>query len=250
MKPYDKNFILEKIREYNEKIHEGKVNHHEILKIDGRKRLDSGYLYEHKESIDEDILELFGNDKFWMRLGPKEIESSYGIINAAHGRVGIVGLGLGYIAQEMAKNDKVSEVVVYEFEKDIIELYKKNFGENEKIKIINEDAYKIKGEKFDYFYIDIYEYKLTEQVVSDYKHFNDALEIEDYVFWGVEHFLLSCRYEEIVWVYIPEIWMELSKKAFVSLQESGYLKYYKQLDSKIVKKVLEKFKAILNANME
>ena len=44
--------------------------------------------------------------------------------------------------------------------------------------------------------------------------------------------------------------MELSKKAFVSLQESGYLKYYKQLDSKIVKKVLEKFKAILNANME
>lgn len=250
MKPYDKNFILEKIREYNEKIHEGKVNNHEILKIDGRKQGGYGYLYNHKEKLDEDILELRGHDKFWMRLGPKEIESSYGIINAAHGRVGIVGLGLGYVAQEMAKNDKVSEIVVYEFEKDIIELYKKNFGENEKIKIINEDAYKIKGEKFDYFYVDIYEYKLTEQVVSDYKHFNDTLEIEDYVFWGVEHFLLSCRYEDIVWVYIPEIWMELSKEIFVSLQESGYLKYYKQLDAKLVKKILQKFKVILNANME
>lgn len=245
MKPYDKNFILEKIREYNEKIHEGKVNHHEILKIDGRKRLDSGYLYEHKESIDEDILELFGNDKFWMRLGPKEIESSYGIINAAHGRVGIVGLGLGYIAQEMAKNNKVSEVVVYEFEKDIIELYKKNFGENEKIKIINEDAYKIKGEKFDYFYVDIYEYKLTEQVVSDYKHFNDALEIEDYVFWGVEHFLLSCRYEEIVWVYIPENWMEMSKDAYRALGEEGLLNYYSQIDEELVSSVLARFKPVL-----
>lgn len=246
MKPYDRNFVLEKIKEYNEKIHEGRVNNHEIIRTNGRKGKTHGYLYEHDDEIDIDILELIGNDKFWMKLSPREIESSYGIIKQAHGRVGIVGLGLGYVAQEMAKSDKVSEVVVYEFEKDIIELYKKSFGENEKIKIINEDAYKVKGEKFDYFYVDIYEYKLTEQVVSDYKHFNEALDIEDYVFWGVEHFLLSCRYEDIVWVYIPEIWMELSKHIFAALQQSGYLEWYKQLDSDLVKKVLEEFKEVLN----
>ncbi|MBM7833112.1 hypothetical protein [Clostridium sardiniense] len=246
MKPYDRNFVLEKIKEYNEKIHEGRINNHEIIRTNGIKGKIHGYLYEHDDEIDIDILELVGNDKFWMKLSPREIESSYGIIKQAHGRVGIVGLGLGYVVQEIAKSDKVSEVVVYEFEKDIIELYKKNFGENEKIKIINEDAYKVKGEKFDYFYVDIYEYKLTEQVVSDYKHFNEALDIEDYVFWGVEHFLLSCRYEDIVWVYIPEIWMELSKHIFAALQQSGYLEWYKQLDSKLVKKVLEEFKEILN----
>ncbi|GAA0070232.1 hypothetical protein UT300003_17550 [Clostridium sardiniense] len=246
MKPYDRNFVLEKIKEYNEKIHEGRVNNHEIIRTNGIKGNIHGYLYEHDDEIDIDILELVGNDKFWMKLSPREIESSYGIIKQAHGRVGIVGLGLGYVVQEIAKSDKVSEVVVYEFEKDIIELYKKNFGENEKIKIINEDAYKVKGEKFDYFYVDIYEYKLTEQVVSDYKHFNEALDIEDYVFWGVEHFLLSCRYEDIVWVYIPEIWMELSKHIFAALQQSGYLEWYKQLDSKLVKKILEEFKEILN----
>lgn len=246
MKPYDRNFVLEKIKEYNEKIHEGRINNHEIIRTNGIKGKIHGYLYEHDDEIDIDILELVGNDKFWMKLSPREIESSYGIIKQAHGRVGIVGLGLGYVVQEIAKSDKVSEVVVYEFEKDIIELYKKNFGENEKIKIINEDAYKVKGEKFDYFYVDIYEYKLTEQVVSDYKHFNEALDIEDYVFWGVEHFLLSCRYEDIVWVYIPEIWMELSKHIFAALQQSGYLEWYKQLDSKLVKKILEEFKEILN----
>ncbi|MGG7078719.1 hypothetical protein [Clostridium sardiniense] len=246
MKPYDRNFVLEKIKEYNEKIHEGRVNNHEIIRTNGIKGKIQGYLYEHDDEIDIDILELIGNDKFWMKLSPREIESSYGIIKQAHGRVGIVGLGLGYVAQEMAKSDKVSEVVVYEFEKDIIELYKNNFGENEKIKIINEDAYKVKGEKFDYFYVDIYEYKLTEQVVSDYKHFNEALDIEDYVFWGVEHFLLSCRYEDIVWVYIPEIWMELSKHIFAALQQSGYLEWYKQLDSNLVRKVLEEFKEVLN----
>lgn len=246
MKPYDRNFVLEKIKEYNEKIHEGRVNDHEIIKIKKREEKVCGYLYEHDEEIDVDILKLRGKDKFWMKLSPREIESSYGIIKQAYGRVGIVGLGLGYVAQEIAKSDKVSEVVVYEFEKDIIELYKKNFGENEKIKIVNEDAYKIKDEKFDYFYVDIYEYKLTDQVVSDYKHFNDALDIEDYVFWGVEHFLLSCRYEDIVWVYIPETWMELSKNIFAALQQSGYLEWYKQLDSELVKKVLEEFKEVLN----
>lgn len=246
MKPYDRNFVLEKIKEYNEKIHKGRVNNHEIVRRNGIKEKIHGYLYEHDDEIEIDILELIGNDKFWMKLSPREIESSYGIIKQAHGRVGIVGIGLGYVAQEMAKSDKVSEVVVYEFEKDIIELYKKNFGENEKIKIINEDAYKVKGEKFDYFYVDIYEYKLTEQVVSDYKHFNEALDIEDYVFWGVEHFLLSCRYEDIVWVYIPEIWMELSKHMFAALQQSGYLEWYKQLDSELVRKVLEEFKEVLN----
>ena len=117
---------------------------------------------------------------------------------------------------------------------------------NKKIKIINENAFKAKSQKFDYFYVDIYEYKLDTRVVDDYIKFNEIHKIGEYLFWGVEHFLLSCRYEEIVWVYIPELWMDISKKIFVSLQEANLLQYYKQLDEKVVSKVLADFKEILD----
>lgn len=250
MKPYEREFILEKINEYNGKIKSDKVGSHEIIKKKAIKGKMKGYLYEIEDNIDVDILELKSKDKYWMQLSPKEIESTYFIIGKAHGRVGVVGLGLGYTVQEMAKKSDVEEIIVYEFSEDIIELYRRNFGDNPKIKIIKGDAYKAKREEFDYFFVDIYEYKITEKVVEDYKFFNKLHKIEDYVFWGIEHFLLSCSYEEIVWVYIPELWMELSKGIFEGIQEAGYLESYKQLDKDKVSFILSEFKKVLNKDME
>ncbi|MEG1002766.1 rRNA adenine N-6-methyltransferase family protein [Clostridium sp.] len=245
MKPYDKDFLLEKIKEYDKKISSNTIGDHKISKSYDEDGITEGYMYEKNEEFNIKMPDLEGNDKYWMRISPKEIESTYGIIKNAHGKVGVVGLGLGYTVQEMAKRDEVKEIIVYEIEEDIIDLYRKNFKDNKKIKIIKGDAYKAKPETFDYFFVDIYEYKLTESVVSDYVLFNKLHNIEDYTFWGVEHFLLSCKYEEIVWVYVPEIWMELSKKAFAALQESGYLKYYNKLDESLVSEILQKFKVVL-----
>lgn len=246
MKPYDKSYLNEKINEYNNLISLGRIGNFEIKKINNNSEYIDGYMYRKKDRINLNVLELHGPDNIWMRISPIEIESSYMFIRHAKGRVGVVGLGLGYVVQELAKKPDIDEVVVYEIEKDIIDLYYLNFKANKKIKIINQDAFKAEGKEFDYFYVDIYEYKFDYRVVEDYEKFNNIHKINEYLFWGMEHFLLSCRYEEIVWVYIPELWMEMSKKIFSALQEAELLKYYRQLDENLVSKVLSRFKVLLD----
>lgn len=245
MKPYNKEYVLDVIKEYNNKIKELQIGDFEIKKNHGIQGILKGYMYEMKSEINIDILELRGPSNIWMKLTPLEIESSFMSIKFAKGKVGIVGLGLGYVVQEMAKKKEVTEVVVYEINQDVIDLYYNSFEKNNKIKILCEDAFKAKKDNFDFFYVDIYEYKLTKKVVEDYKAFNNIHNIEEYSFWGMEHFLLSCRYEEIVWVYIPEHWMNMGRELSEKLEESGYIKYYKPLEEKVVSEVLADFKEAL-----
>lgn len=249
MKPYNKNFVFQEMKRYNDLINQGTSGHYKIIKSIIETQNLQGYMYENKEKYDIDVIQLYKDNISLMKLTPREIESSYGVISFAYGKVGIVGLGLGYVAQEIAKKKDVKEVIVYEVSEEVINLYNQNFQPNEKIKIIKGDAFKAEREEFDFFYVDIYEYKLTSKVVEDYKAFNKLHEIEEYAFWGVEHFLLSCKYEDIVWVYIPENWISLSKKAYESLDASGYIKEYKPLDENLVKRILLEFKEVLNSDM-
>lgn len=249
MKPYNKDFIVKEVEEYNSIINECSVGIYSIKKINSKGIRLQGYMYENTIEYDLPIIQLLKDDKSLMRLTPKEIESSYEAIKFAKGKVGIVGLGLGYVVDKVAKNSKVSEVIVYEISEDVINMYKKNFDENPKIKIIHGDAFYAPSEKFDFFYVDIYEYKLDVKIVEDYKKFNELHEIYEYSFWGMEHFLLSCNYEEIIWVYIPEIWIEMSKKLYVSLDTSGYIKNYNQLEEERVNTILNEFKKVLNEDM-
>ncbi len=246
MKPYDINYVKQKVDEYNKCISLARVGNFEIKRFNNSSEYIDGYMYRKKGRINTNVLELHGPNNIWMRISPMEIESSYMFIKYAEGKVGVVGLGLGYVVQELAKKSNVEEIIVFEKERDIIELYYLNFEENKKIKIINKDAFEADSNEFDYFYVDIYEYKLQPRVVDDYIKFNKLHNIKEYLFWGMEHFLLSCKYEEIVWVYIPELWMEISKNIFIALQEENLLSFYKQLDEKLVSEVLNKFKDVLD----
>jgi len=250
MKPYDEKFIIDKIEEYNAQIKVNEIGKYKIIKRDGLKGIIDGYLYEKEGEIKTEIPELIGKDRIWMRISPKEIQGSYEFIKIAKGRVGIAGLGLGYTVQELSKKDEVQEIIVYEISQDVIDLYNSNFKNNEKIKIIHSDAFKATVETFDFFFSDIYEYKLSLKVVEDYIKLNNIHHIEECLFFGVEHFLLSCSYDEIVWVYIPESWMKMSKRISSTLDDSGYIKYYKKLDEKVVSEVLEAFKPIFNEEEE
>ena len=76
-----------------------------------------------KRLLEIEIPELLCNNDSVMKIDAKEIQGAYESIKLAKGRVGIVGLGLGYTAWEMAKKDEVTEVIVYEVSKDVINLY-------------------------------------------------------------------------------------------------------------------------------
>ena len=249
MKPYNKNFVFHEMNRYNKLINPGTCGDYKIVKNTMKEQNLQGYMYENKEEYNIDVIELYKNDVSLMKLTPKEIESSYVVTSFAYGKVGIVGLGIGYLVQEIAKKCDVKEVIVYEISEEVIKLYNTNFKQNEKIKIIKCDAFKAKSEKFDFFYVDIYNHEVNSKVVEDYKIFNKIHEIEDYVFWGLEHFLLSCKYEDIVWVYVPEIWISMSKKAYEALDSSGYIKEYKPLEENLVRKILLEFKEVLNAEI-
>lgn len=249
MKPYNKEYILKILKEYNNAIKDGNKGLYKIDRRIFKKKDIHGYMYKNIEEYNIEIVELLKEDKCVMRIDPREIESSYEAICYARGKVGIVGLGLGYVALEMAKKENVSEVIVYETSQDIIDLYMDNFKENKKIKIICIDAFKADREKFDFFYVDIYNYSLTLKVVKDYKKFMKLHEIEEYSFWGMEHFMLSCRYEDILWVYVPENWVGMCKDLYTELQSSGYIKRYKPLNENKVTKILYEFKEILNSDM-
>lgn len=246
MEPFDKKFILDKMNEYSLKINYSNNKNIKIIKRFINEDVVDGYLYEKKEADKSQVIELLKDDKIIMRLDCREIEGAFEAIKIAKGKVGVVGLGLGYAVQEIAKKDEVDEVIVYERNPEIIEMYNNNFQNDNKIKIIVGDAFKAKGESFDFFFVDIYGYDLTLDVVEDYKKFNEIHKIEEYSFWGIEHFLLSCCYEEIIWVYIPEVWMAMSKNISGALESSGYIDYYKPLDEELVSKVLAEFKTILN----
>ncbi|MDD7794948.1 hypothetical protein [Clostridium sp. 'White wine YQ'] len=243
--PFDRAYYIDKIEEYNAVIKENQLGDFKIIKKDGINKPVEHYLFKADEECNNAILELSSSDGIIMSLSPLEIEGCFESIKRAKGKVGVVGLGLGYYVQEIIKKPQVKEVIVYEKSKEIIELYYKSFNENPKIRIINEDAFSVKGEEFDFFFVDIYSYELSLDVVSDYIRFNKLHNITEYSFWGLERFLLSCQMEDLVWVYIPEEWLSMVRDLYNKFEETKYFKNFKPMDENIVKEVLHAFSEVL-----
>ena len=131
MRPYEDKFLIQTINKYNKLLNEEESGLYRIVKTKEEKL--AGYLYEEEKHVDLEIARLFHGDNLIMELTPKEIQGYFEFIKNAKGRVGIVGLGLGYLVQELAKKKEVTEVVVYEISSEVIEIYKKNFKKFPKI---------------------------------------------------------------------------------------------------------------------
>lgn len=247
MIPFEEEFYIDKLKIYYDKLKNTKfnnliINEKYLNRLEGYLFLEEGLSYSNDKL---QVLELTNGEKKYMEFSPKEVQGSFEAIKKVKGKVGVVGLGMGYFLQEILKKEEVTNIVVYEKDKDIIKLYEANFNANDKVKLINCDAFEAQRETFDFFYVDIYNYELSNDVVNHFIKFNELHNIENYLFWGMEHFLLSCKVEEIAWVYIPELWMEMARDLFERFNDSKYIEYFKQLDEELVKHVLGDFTKVL-----
>ncbi|WP_297519624.1 hypothetical protein [uncultured Clostridium sp.] len=245
MTSYSAESCESKIKEYKKFLKEEKFNNIEIVYTKVPKITD-GYIYKRRKMLTESPIELRCNDELIMDLSVREIQGTKESIRKAHGQCGVLGLGLGFYVQEIAKKEEVSEVIVYEINRDVIDLYNKNFPSNSKVKIIEGNGFKAERKQFDFFFADIYSYKISEDIAYDYEKLIELHDIEEYSFFGVEKFLLSCPMEELMSVYMPDEWMEMTKKCFDNVDKLGQVKNIKKLRRNEALKVLKELERILN----
>ncbi len=101
----------------------------------------------------------------WVSVCPSEINSMQPGIEAARGRVLVLGLGLGYYLYRVSEKENVEEVTVIELDERIIDVFRTHllpqYLHREKIRIVHADAIdyleSVRPGSFDYCYADIWE---------------------------------------------------------------------------------------------
>lgn len=101
----------------------------------------------------------------WMSVCPSEINSMKRHIAKAHGRVLVLGAGLGYYQYMISRMPEVESIDVVELEPEIIELFSKyilpQFENKDKIRIIQADAFSyvggLIGDEYDFVFADIWQ---------------------------------------------------------------------------------------------
>ena len=108
---------------------------------------------------------VYEGDTPWMSVCPSEISSMQEPIAAAHGRVLVLGLGLGYYPFMIAEKDDVEEITVVELQEDVIALFTEHllpqFPGREKLRIVQGDAVAfldgVTDGTYDFCFADIWE---------------------------------------------------------------------------------------------
>ena len=101
----------------------------------------------------------------WVSVCPSEINSMTPDTVPAHGKVLVLGLGLGYYPYIISQKNEVEEITVIEKSRDILEIFREEilpqFSRKEKIKLVEADAIdylkQTKNGDYDFCYADIWE---------------------------------------------------------------------------------------------
>ena len=108
---------------------------------------------------------IYENKTPWMSVCPSEINSMKEPIEVAHGRVLVLGLGLGYYPFMISEKLSVDEITIVERNPRIIDLFKSyilpQFPDKDKIRVIEDDAIRyieaVPSGAYDFCFADIWE---------------------------------------------------------------------------------------------
>lgn len=140
----------------------------------------------------------------WMSLTPVEMESQEFGIRAAEGHSVVMGLGMGWVAINMALKREVKSVTVIELDPDVIELFYKSGALDSlipevqnKIKIINTNAMEwIPETTINFLYTDIWLKFAEPQTIRQVKEMQHNIQAEKIYIWGQEIFIYNALKQE------------------------------------------------------
>lgn len=112
----------------------------------------------------------------WMSVCPSEINTMKKQMESAHGKVLVLGCGLGYYQYVVSLKDNVESVTIVEISETIAEIFRENilpyFPHKEKVEIVVCDAVKyletVKNGDYDFVFADIW-----EGIVDGAKHYKN-----------------------------------------------------------------------------
>lgn len=200
---------------------------------------------------------LKNKDFVWMSINPMEIKTAEKAIQRSHGNVLVLGGGLGYYPYMVSQKDNVDSITIIEGDKrikDILEYSIIPQFNNNKVKIIHEDAHRFMesniGKKFDSIFIDIWpdnvkgteEYKRFVKYEEKYPEAEFDYWLEDSILDSIivniyQYFsakLGTAEYQKYFSLIAPDLWNYLESVSD-TISRPEQMNYY--LSKKFAKEV-------------
>ena len=135
-----------------------------------------------------------GKEEIWMSLSPHEIESQELACRYACGHTVVMGLGMGWVAINIALNPAVQRVTVIELDPEVIELFDHSQATSglpedirNKLHIVLADALEWRPDvPVDFLYADIWRCLEEPQTLDDVRRMQANVGAETIYFWGQE----------------------------------------------------------------
>lgn len=135
-----------------------------------------------------------GASEPWMSLSPIEIEAQEIGIRAAHGHTAVLGLGMGWVAANVALQDEVTHVTVVERDPDVIAFVAAQnvFDQvphqvRAKIDIVQSDALEWRpAAAIDVLHADIWQRLIDPHKLDDVRRMQANIGAQQIYFWGQE----------------------------------------------------------------